>query len=420
MALNSRPLTLGEILDRTIQIYRRNFLLFAGIAVIPAGIYVVGFGGFSIFFSAKTPAMAASGAGSMQAALAIFLALGIFLVVGVPLLLGSFAVGMNALSFATLQINHGYPATVRSSYAYAFRFFWRSVGILFFQILFAVVIPGFVFSILFSIVVGITVAAAAAAGSKGTAALMGLMMVGLLLAFAAVCVWIWVRLALAFPASIAEGRRVWDAIKRGNELSKGTRGRIAVMYLLMFVLALIANYALVIPIDLAMGLRPDRLFTPGGKIAIPVFIQVANLVVAFLVRIVAMPISLIALVLFYQDQRTRNEGYDIEQLMTQAGWAQMPPQQFAQPQFPPQPFPPPQFAEAQMPPPQFPPAAMAPISPVPVEAESSLHITPEASYEASTEVATEQVPSTPNVVEPVAEEHPPSHAEHPSAEDANA
>ena len=30
-----RPSTLGEILDRTALLYRRNFLLFAGVAALP-------------------------------------------------------------------------------------------------------------------------------------------------------------------------------------------------------------------------------------------------------------------------------------------------------------------------------------------------------------------------------------------------
>lgn len=33
--LDLRPLSLGEILDRTFTLYRRNFLLFAGIIAIP-------------------------------------------------------------------------------------------------------------------------------------------------------------------------------------------------------------------------------------------------------------------------------------------------------------------------------------------------------------------------------------------------
>ena len=38
MAVGTQPLTLGEILDRTVQLYRRNFLLLVGIAAPPAAV----------------------------------------------------------------------------------------------------------------------------------------------------------------------------------------------------------------------------------------------------------------------------------------------------------------------------------------------------------------------------------------------
>ena len=41
METTLRPLTLGEILDRTAELYRSNFLLFAGISSIYAGIILV-------------------------------------------------------------------------------------------------------------------------------------------------------------------------------------------------------------------------------------------------------------------------------------------------------------------------------------------------------------------------------------------
>ena len=37
MESNLRPLTLGEILDRTAQLYRTNFLVFSGIFAVYAG-----------------------------------------------------------------------------------------------------------------------------------------------------------------------------------------------------------------------------------------------------------------------------------------------------------------------------------------------------------------------------------------------
>jgi len=36
-AIDLRPLSLGEILDRTFSLYRNNFLLFFGITAIPVG-----------------------------------------------------------------------------------------------------------------------------------------------------------------------------------------------------------------------------------------------------------------------------------------------------------------------------------------------------------------------------------------------
>ena len=37
MQTDLRPMSLGEILDRTAQLYRNNFVLFAGIAAVYAG-----------------------------------------------------------------------------------------------------------------------------------------------------------------------------------------------------------------------------------------------------------------------------------------------------------------------------------------------------------------------------------------------
>ncbi len=41
MESNLRPLSLAEILDRTAQLYRTNFLLFAGISAVYAGVVLV-------------------------------------------------------------------------------------------------------------------------------------------------------------------------------------------------------------------------------------------------------------------------------------------------------------------------------------------------------------------------------------------
>jgi hypothetical protein len=46
-----RPSTLGEMLDRTAHFYRARFLVFFGIAVIPAGVVLACAAGVFLFFA---------------------------------------------------------------------------------------------------------------------------------------------------------------------------------------------------------------------------------------------------------------------------------------------------------------------------------------------------------------------------------
>ena len=71
MAASTRPLTLGEILDRTVQLYRRSFLLFAGISFLPSALYVLVAGGASIYFSSQVQFVPQATPPNLQAMLAL-------------------------------------------------------------------------------------------------------------------------------------------------------------------------------------------------------------------------------------------------------------------------------------------------------------------------------------------------------------
>jgi hypothetical protein len=329
MTISTRPLTLGEILDRTIQLYRRNFLLFAGISAPPSAFYVLLVGAFSVYSRKWLVGFQSQGgqAGpqAMQGVLYFLLAFALFCVVAIPLLLGAVALGQSALTFATVQLVGGARVTVRESYAYGFRFFWRSVGILFLQSLFSWVIPGVAFTGVFVVFTIVAVALSAAVGIAG-GILAGLLTLLLVVAFFVIVVWIWLRVCLSYPASVAEGKKAWESLKRSNQIGKGTRGRIFVMYVMVVLLTLVVYYSLTIPIDLALGLNLQKLFTAARDTApAPVLVQVVNLTLSFFERALVLPVYAVSLVLFYNDQRTRIEGYDIQQLMDQAGWSQLPP-----------------------------------------------------------------------------------------------
>jgi Membrane domain of glycerophosphoryl diester phosphodiesterase len=324
MAASTRPLTLGEILDRTVLLYRRNFLLFAGISFLPSAIYVLVSGVASIYFSSQMPLVPQAAPPNMQAMLALGLFAVVFLLVGLPLLLIVLAVALSALNYAAFQRNRGDSTTVRAAYAYGFRHFWRHVGILFLQFLFAGVLPGAIFAVALFVLTMLTALIATTAG-KAFAVLGGLLIVVLGIAVFVVCVWIWLRFCLAYPASATEEKKAWASLQRSAQLSKGSRGRIFVMYLMVAIMTVVAYYVLTLPVDIALKLTIYKSMDAGAILTRPpILLQVVNLFVNCLERTFVLPIYSIALLLFYNDQRTRQEGYDIELLMANAGWSQLP------------------------------------------------------------------------------------------------
>jgi hypothetical protein len=126
------------------------------------------------------------------------------------------------------------------------------------------------------------------------------------------------RLCLAFPACIVEQSSVWDSIKRGNSLSQGARGRIFLLGLLVVVLGWILSMAVMVPAMIAMAMMPG-MKDPAKSEALGMTIMFMSYAVSFAVQAFTKPVSGIALMLFYYDQRIRKEGYDIEWMMQQAG-----------------------------------------------------------------------------------------------------
>ena len=331
MTVHAQPLTLGEILDRTVQLYRRNFLLLAGISAPPAGLMVLFFGGVGAVLASQLPAQIAK-AGSSPAtaggpvALIVGLAIMLVLFVGVPLMLGAFALSLSATNYAVFEANRGVKVTIRAAYGFGFRHFWRHVGILFLQGLLAGVVPYAVFIAIFML--GAILAALLGKSGAGAALapLFAVLLVVLLIAMFVVCVWLWLRFSLAFPASVVEDKASWPSMQRSGKLSKGTRGRIFVMFLLVGVLTGIVSMALLIPMFIAIAfIMRKSLVGPTPPPMFFIALQVVYLAVSFLVRAFVMPVYVTSLMLFYYDQRIRQEGYDIEALMMQAGWSELPP-----------------------------------------------------------------------------------------------
>jgi uncharacterized membrane protein len=312
METNLRPMSLGEILDRTAQLYRENFVLFAGIFAAYAGVMLV----LNLLQVGLQDWLRAEHMTKF-----LTLAAGGYLVITLPLVFICSGAAMAASNRAVAWVNLGEPATIRGAYASILprlgRYLWIMTIATFVAYIPLVVIYG-----------AVIVLATLTLGSKGTLAnpnsqtsvfatiLVGIALVGLLLlTFPAIiyAVWMAIRYSLAVPASVVENLKARKALRRSVELTKGSRGRIFVLGLLIAVI----DIGLVGITQLFFIVAMFKAAKNHGQV--PVWMQVAQQIMGFLTNSFIGPMFATGLTLFYYDQRIRKEGFDIEWMMQAAG-----------------------------------------------------------------------------------------------------
>ena len=305
-----RPLTLGEILDRTAQLYRRNFWTFVGVAAVPM---VAMFAVFVPFLVAMglmglfNPKQATPGTGAL---IALFSAAVLF---GLPTLLAATVVSQASLTKTAIDAHMSRRIKVREAIKSVWPRFWRYLWLIVLQ---GLLVGGVPAAVVVAVISG-TIAITSIAGSAGS------VFAGVItfLVFAAAfvyAVWRLLCYSMAIAACIVEEKTGWQSIKRANLLSKGTRGRIFVMYLLVgaisIIISIVGDVFLLIVLGITTALGGSKI----GAVAMVVG-QILNMVATIAVQALITPVSAIALVLFYYDQRVRKEGYDIELMMEEAG-----------------------------------------------------------------------------------------------------
>lgn len=312
MDTNLRPLSLGEILDRTAQLYRSNFLLFAGIFSFYAGVALV----FNL---------AQLGLGQLiRMPHLAHLAWVSYVSGGVEIILLMLLIGaaVAAISRAVASAHLGEAITIRGAYAATLprlgRYLWLStvVGVLAWWPIFLLYVGFFSTAIHYRGALGPAAAHAATASSPAqqqAALVMGMifMVFGLLgIPAFAYSLWMTLRYSLAVPACVLEDLKARAAIRRAIDLSKGARGRIFLLLLLIgaikFGVGALTQSFLVVAV-----------FKHHGQV--PVALNVLSQVISFFTTTVLGPIGAAGLTLFYYDQRVRKEGFDIERMMQAAG-----------------------------------------------------------------------------------------------------
>jgi hypothetical protein len=312
MEPNLRPLSLGEILDRTAQLYRNNFVLFAGIASVYAGIVLV-LNLVQIGLTALLTSM------HMAKELPLFL-IG-WSVLIIPLVVICAGAAMAANNRAVAWVNLGQPATIRGAYMSILPRLGRYIWLMAIAA-FIVYLP---FAVIFAIYLVFVFAYGgskglfthpAAGGDPQAAVVLGCVSgIFLLLCFPAIiyAIVMALRYSLAVPASVVEDLKAWKAIKRSVELSRGSLGRIFVLGLLISII----QVGLVLLTQLFFVVAAFKAAEHHGTL--PLWMQAAQQVLGFFTNSFIGPMYATGLTLFYYDQRIRKEGFDIEWLMQAAG-----------------------------------------------------------------------------------------------------
>ncbi len=298
-----RPLSLGEVLDRTFALYRSHFWLFAGISMIAAAVNVVGQGislaaaqkmaGHMALPPATTPAAAlmrfrAVGAASVPAYLVTLL----FVLVS--------AITHAATSLAMTQVYLGKAVSAKGAVGRVLPRWYRWIGIAIWQGCSMAWIP-----VAASVPALLLLGFGARGNSTGLAVIGGgLLFLAFLGGFPAGVI-LYLRNALAVPAAVTEGLTIRPAMRRSKVLAAGTKGRIFVVLFIALCLLEVVGI-LQSPVAILMVMAPNKQHYLARGI---------TLLIAFAGHTVVAPIALIGLTLVYFDQRVRREALDLELLL---------------------------------------------------------------------------------------------------------
>ena len=279
-----RPISPLELLDRTLSLYRRNFVKFAGLSIVgPVATFA-----YRLRYGGGTVALARLHSSS-TAAPAV---LGVL--VGIVIVLAGASISSAATVEAAAAVSRGSRVRVAEGYRALGERLWRIIGIVL-----SVFIRAFPGGVLFigAGVMALAMAAALGYNSRVEAGTIGYVCGGISLISAIFAsIWICARYAVAVQACVVEDIGSRLALKRSTFLTAGDRGRVTIVHLAFLILVLAADFIFGAP----------TLLLPSHGAAFRISGAVAGLIAVALTS----PVATIGMSLVYYDERARKEGPD--------------------------------------------------------------------------------------------------------------
>jgi hypothetical protein len=260
--LDLRPLSLGEILDRTFTIYRNYFLLFFGITALPR----------LLVLAIQLPQLWLSGYSPNRFQITTLTGGLITLVLAVVSVI-AYLYSQGGTVFAISEIYLGRSITIGQ----ALGRMKGNVGTLF-----------------------------------GVALLNGLAVLGAGILLIIPGIYVACRLMVCVTSALIEDRGPRDSLSRSWDLTQGFAGRSFMIGLLYFVIAFAAGMIFQAPftVGLLVSLKNPSLTQT---------MALGTIVGAQIATILTQPIILIATAIFYYDLRVRKEAFDLQFMMNPTG-----------------------------------------------------------------------------------------------------
>ncbi len=299
MALDLRPLTLGELLDRSFGLFRRHFWLFVGLMALPSVLIVV----LNVVVLVGSEYVQKwDGPEDMDnPATMIGIAVIGFTVITalVSAYFIAYMVTLGATTVAVSELYVGRTATIASAYAYVRGYIGRLVLLL---LLIGIRLVGLAFG---GIVV-FSIAGVAAAMVLGPFAAV-IPVLGMFVVMLA-CFLLSLRYAVAVPAIVLEPITASEAVRRSVLLTREHLFRTGVIVVFAMVISYAALALFQLPFIVGAGMA-------GPESPTAFWLSLVGTVTGAFGSAVTTPLMIIALALFYYDLRIRKEGLDLQIMM---------------------------------------------------------------------------------------------------------
>lgn len=304
------PMSTGDVIDRAVRLYRRNFTPLVAITAVPT---LIGYVVTLMFWYGYTGLLTgASSSGGMPITAIWMMALG-----GLGYPIWMFVLLVTVCGLSRVVGDHlmlGTPITFRGCFAAVRRRLGAItlMGLLMVALLFAAyIVVGILVFVLF--LIGALMVGAIASAQLPQWLATVILTVSVIIAVALVLILILVvtsRVVFLPQIVMIEGESAGNALGRAMRLGKGNWYRVAAIVLFSYFVSLSLLAALTLPVFFVMYvlglLTPEFFVSPTWNILYTSFRDVTGLL--------SLPIWIVSFTLLYFDSRVRKEAYDVDLL----------------------------------------------------------------------------------------------------------